>query len=438
MKWSVKSKGQKAPGNRDRRKRIMRTSSFKRGSGMATPPDAASSSFALYPSLFTLRSLLFTLHSLLFFAVPLRAGGPGSASVQILKTDMSPRAMAMAGSFAAVADDVYAAHYNPAGLGLLDAPAASAMYLSGFEDSRLQYFTLGMPVPVPGLAGLEKPGMSLSAVFTQNGLFTRRDLNPDGTVTTREMDAESNRIVSVSYGEKALVSDVMIDKYKARFEHFLGGSVKYIGSTLLDEYTASALALDAGWLVRETNSGLGFGVALSNYGTGLKYLKEQNPLPSIMRVGLSYFRPTIKEQSVLLTLEGDFYTAESLSNLRAGLEYHLEHIFNFRFGYKARDDNKGPAMGVGAHHGGFAIDFAVTMGNAVFNTTQVAFTYKFADRPSAAAKRPADSGLDEDYSLVERTPERKGKKKPAAKTPARKKSPPRKPAGGNDQFYWIN
>ena len=63
---------------------------------------------------------------------PVFAAGPGSTGLQVLKSDISPRAMGMGGAFSAIADDVYSMNYNPAGLGQLYMPEASAMYLSGF------------------------------------------------------------------------------------------------------------------------------------------------------------------------------------------------------------------------------------------------------------------------------------------------------------------
>jgi hypothetical protein len=350
----------------------------------------------------------------LLFAAPcaLRAEGAGSTSVQILKADMSPRAMAMAGSFAAVADDVY----------------------TGFEDSKLQYLTFGMPAPITGLGGLEKPGMAVSAIFSQNGEFINRVLNADDTVSVgNAVSAEGTSVLAFSYGEKIFSNDVKIDAYNARFEQYLGLSAKYIHSTLLEEYSASAFALDAGWLVKEPDLGFSFGASLANYGSGLKYLKDSNPLPSIARLGLSWQGDTIRDHSILLSLEGDFYTGEKLSSLRTGMEYNFEKMFNFRLGYKAREDNSGPTMGIGAHHQGFAVDLAISLGNKVYNTTQVAFTYQFTGWDTGKARKARYE------EQVEERPKPKKSVKPAKKAPVKpKKQEPAEPIRKNSDFYWVN
>ena len=360
------------------------------------------------------------------------AGGPGSTSVQILKTDMSPRAMGMGGCFVAIADDVYSANYNPAGLGQLYIPEASAMYLSGFEDSKLQYLAFGMPLPIIGLVGLEKPGLAVSAVFSQNGRFTERRINSNGTVSPSIMDAETNKVFALTYGEKIYSAESNMGGYNAKIEQYLGLSAKYIGSELLGEYSASAFAMDAGWLVREPNLGLTFGAALSNYGPGIKYLKETEPLPSILRLGLSYQRPTIMDQSVLLTFESDTYINENLKSFRAGLEYHFEKVFNFRLGYKALEDNKGPAIGLGIRHEGFALDFAMSLGNEVFNTSQVAVTYKFTNWLLGEYKQNVQYRDQE-----ENRPQPAKTIKPARNEPARPMKPKTAPAKKDSDFFML-
>ncbi|MBU2574535.1 MAG: PorV/PorQ family protein [Elusimicrobia bacterium] len=361
-------------------------------------------------------SIVFALASILYPLAPVFAGGPGSTAVQVLKTDISPRAMGMGGGFVSVADDIYSVTYNPAGLGRLYLPEISATYLSGFADAKLQFLGFGMPLPINGLIGLDKPGIAVSAIFSQSGDFTYRRINDDGTIFSRSMDAEGTKVFSLSYGERVYSQEMKIEGYEARIDQYLGLSAKYVKSELLETYSASAIAFDAGWLLVEPKLGLACGASLSNYGGGMTYLKETYPLPSVMRLGLSWQRPTIMDQSVLLALEYDIYTNEGLKNFKGGLEYHFQKILNARLGYKAVDDNKGLTMGVGVHHEGFALDFAMSLANEVFNSSQVSFSYKFAgwrirDYKKAVHYRNQD----------EKAPPQKKAKKPAKKEPARPK-----------------
>ena len=364
-------------------------------------------------------------------ALPASAGGAGSAGVQVLKSDLSPRALGMGGAFVAVADDAYAASYNPAGLGQLYLPEAAAMYQAGFEDSTLQNLSFGLPLPIEGFAGFDKPGLGVSAMFSDSGRFTYNPIDPNGNVNTVSMNAERTRVLGVSYGEKVFAGDVNLEGYNAKIEQYLGLSVKYVGSELLETYSASALAFDGGWLLRETDLGLNFGASISNFGGSLKYYKEDTPLPAILRLGFSYQRPTVLSQSLLLSGEADLYMNEKLKSLRGGLEYNFQEYFDLRLGYRAAEDNKGPAVGLGVRYENFALDVGMTLAGAVYNTSQVAFSYKFSGwrtgeylrkkqqyrGPQPEETRPA--------AKQDRGPAKKDQGKPAAK--------PKK----DSDFFWI-
>lgn len=354
------------------------------------------------------------------------AGGPGSAGVQVLKTDVSPRAFGMGGAYVAVSDDIYAANYNPAGLAQLYLPEASAMYVSGFEDSSLNYVAFGMPLPIQGLAGLDKPGLAVSALFSDSGKFTYNSIGPTGDVASLNMDAEKTRVIAISYGEKVYSDELRLEGYKGNLEQYLGLSVKYIGSELLETYSASALAFDAGWIMREPNLGLSVAASLSNFGTGMQYYKETTPLPTTVRVGASYQRPTVMAQSLLLSVEGDFYTQEQLKSFRAGLEYHFQETFNFRLGYRGGDDNKGGTAGLGVHYENFALDFGMSFGAQVYNTSQVSFSYKFSNWRAGEVKKRARQYKDKQ---PEQAPARRA-------APAQKKraEPEKKQKKDNDFF----
>lgn len=383
-----------------------------------------------------LPALSIALACILFFPAPVLAGGPGSAGMQVLKSDLSPRAAAMGGAFAAVADDVYTMSYNPAGLGQLYIPEASAiLHQSGFDDSTLNYISLGLPLPFIGLAGLEKPGFGMSLLLADAGDFEYKLLLPDGGVYSKSFDAQKDRVLTLGYGEKVYSGEVNLEGYNAKIEQYLGLNVKYIWSKMLDDKDPpSTVAFDGGWLLLEPRLGISLGASIANYGSGLKYGTEVTKLPSILRLGASWEKPTVMEQSVLLAAEGDFYMAESLKSLRFGMEYHFEKFFNLRLGYKTAEDNNGLTMGLGLHYNDMSLDFATGMGNEVFNSTQLAFSYKFSgiivkeyrkkvsykdpepqkSAPSKAVKQPAK-------------PERKPEK-PARSAPEKKK---------DSDFFWI-
>lgn len=362
---------------------------------------------------------------------PAAASGPGSSAMQILKLDTSPRALGMAGVFAPVADDIHAMNYNPAGLGQLYFPEAAAMYFSGFEGSRLQYLAFGVPMPFIGLAGLDKPAVSASLLFSQAGDFTYRHINPDGTVASRSYDAQTDMVLSFGYGEKVYSDETRIEGREFRFDQYLGMTAKIIRSELLDTYSATAFALDAGWLIMEPNLGLAGAVSLANFGSGITYHQESSPLPSVVRLGLAWQKPTVLDQSVLLGAQLDSYMGEKTKSAKFGLEYHFQKIFNLRLGYKAMDENPGFTFGLGIRHETLSLDFGMGAGGEVYNTSQLGLTYKFTGW----------SPRDYKKKVVYKDPEDRPAAKPAGKErPSRQSAPVKQQAPQQNKgpdFYWL-
>lgn len=355
------------------------------------------------------------------------AGGAGSAGMQVLKTDMSPRAFGMGGAFVAVADDIYAMNYNPAGLGQLYIPEASAMYLSGFGDSKLQHFSYGMPLPFIGFGGLQKPSAGLSLMMSDAGTFDYKQIMPDGSVFAKSYDAQKDVVLTLGYGEKVYSGETNLEGYNAKIEQYLGMNAKYIRSTLLNSYSANTFAFDAGWLLMEPKLGVSLAASMANYGGGLKYDSETTKLPSILRVGASYEHPTVLDQTLLLAVEGDLYTVEALKSLRFGMEYSFERMFSLRLGYKGGEDNKGLTMGFGLRYGDMSLDLGMGVGNAVYNATQVAFSYKFTGITVKEYRRKVT------YREPEEGPPAHGRQR--AK-PARKPAPPPEKKKDSD-FFWL-
>jgi hypothetical protein len=106
------------------------------------------------------------------------------------------------------------------------------------------------------------------------------------------------------------------------------------------------------------------------------------------------------------------------------LEYHFQEMFNFRLGYRGAEDNSGATMGLGVHYESFALDFAMSLGGAVYNTTQVSFSYKFAAWQTAEIKKKARQYRAPSYN-------------PEKKQPEKKTSRPEQKKKTDSDFFWI-
>src|SRR3990167_10296767 len=66
----------------------------------------------------------------------------------------------------------------------------------------------------------------------------------------------------------------------------LGG--KLIRSTLVETYSANTVAADIGYLAESLETKTSFGLTLANFGPGMSYSGQKDPLPAVLRCGVAY------------------------------------------------------------------------------------------------------------------------------------------------------
>lgn len=243
------------------------------------------------------------------------------------------RALAMGEAATATTEDATALFWNPASLLSVKSQSASFMHAAAIENSfydhvayarrqatsawgaSLQYFSPG-PVDKTDITG-EKTG----------------SLNPNDLALTG------------GYARS-------IDGYG------VGGSVKYVQSTLID--TARAFALDGGAMTPPFfGQKVRAGIALTNLGTKIKYDQESESLPMTIRGGFD-LRPW-KGWTGALDLVAP--KGEDL-HFALGGEYRLSVIeevsLALRGGYSTRDSggSEGLSAGIGFGWNRLNVDYA--------------------------------------------------------------------------------
>ncbi len=104
-----------------------------------------------------------------------RAGGAGTAGAPVFRISAGARPEGMGGAYAAVADDLNALFWNPAGLAAVRTPEVAA--LSSLYVARTSFHVLGYAQPAGGLgtfagaASLMDYGSLLRTVATTDGLY---------------------------------------------------------------------------------------------------------------------------------------------------------------------------------------------------------------------------------------------------------------------------
>lgn len=213
---------------------------------------------------------------LLGAAVPRRAGAIGSASkgtagAQFLKIDPGARPVAMGSAFGGIAEGVYAAHYNPAGLAFLDRVEAGAARDAHFQGITHDYGAIAIPL-LSWRDTRRKRNALGTAAFSLTSLSIP-DLERRGTVETDAPQGSfgaGDYAYAFSYGAPA--GDALA----------LGATLKWIRQTI-DAVSGQTAAADGGVLFRRERWSAGAGVR--NLGKGVRLGTTADPLPTVLYLG---------------------------------------------------------------------------------------------------------------------------------------------------------
>jgi len=238
----------------------------------------------------------------------------GTTSAEFLLLGAGARGTALGGSFAAIATDVSALYYNPAGVAMLDRAGLMVGTYDYVADTR--YSWGGVAFPLSG--GARTIGFQLGTFgFKDQPVYTEDQ--PNGTGATYSVN-------------QTFVGGTFAQNFSDRFS--AGLTAKYV-SDHLGTVSGSAFAVDFGTNFHASlnNHPVKFSFVLANLGSNLTYtgtglegsvnrdplpgedpvptlpqqanlLTKDFPLPTTFRVGLAY--DVITGENNRLTVLGDF------------------------------------------------------------------------------------------------------------------------------------
>lgn len=262
------------------------------------------------------------------------AGSPGTSGATFLKIGAGPRAEAMGEAHTAVADDSYAAYWNPAGLGQIEYSEAGFAFNRHFQDVNQQVVNFVKPF-FPG-------GRAVSFSLCRLSVESFPSYNSSG-VRSGEVGS-SDWSVGVAYGRQFLIGD------KASIS--AGAGVKEILESL-GPVSDKTFAFDAGLLFRVSRfapkraaDGLRFGLAFQNLGPALRYDSDPVPLPFSLNAGLAYETKIFGDK---FTFALDQHSPNDHPAYRSlGAEYWLRGLLAVRAGFKSgQDEGSGFRGGIG-------------------------------------------------------------------------------------------
>ncbi len=258
------------------------------------------------------------------------AWGVGTSSAEFLRLGAGPRAVAMGESQTGVAEDAYAAYWNPAGLALVLVPQMAATYNRSFSSIDHQYLSLAWPL---------RAGSTLNANFTRLGMPALDGFDAQGT-KTGGVEAGS-KALGVAYGRTLIgggADEAMINA---------GMGIKGV-QEILGTASAQTFAIDLGllavWRPSSWESEWRLGISALNLGPGLKFDAEESPLPAAYRLGLAW-RSRPKGDALTLSMDPVLSKDEGI-HVGLGAEYAVWRVLALRLGYRT-----GQEMGMGFRGG---------------------------------------------------------------------------------------
>lgn len=302
--------------------------------------------------------------SLCLVVIPLDVLGAGAA---FLKMDVGAKASGLGGAYTALADDVTAIYWNPAGLAQLNQTELNFMHNEWFGE--ISYEFLGAACPIENLTFatsltyLSMDGIKEVLKDTQ-GKGNRRYWETGKVFTAEDM------MLSLAFAQ-ALEENL-----------FMGATFKYIHESIENE-SASGFAVDLGILFKPSDR-LGFGFVICNLGPTMKFIKDEFSLPLTYRGGLTYqiaknfiFSVDVKK------------TKDEKLDFCAGIESWFGKWLALRFSGTTKSDDKlgkfkglptGMTAGCGVNLTNWAVDYAYVPYGDLGDTHRVSISMKFGNK----------------------------------------------------------
>nr|MBN2276820.1 PorV/PorQ family protein [candidate division Zixibacteria bacterium] len=277
----------------------------------------------------------------------------GTAGAQFLKIGVGARYHGMGEAAVAVAEDIYAMYWNPAGLTSIETSELAFTHVDYITDINLDYIAYARRFEGLGVFGLSATILSMG----------------DKEITTIEEPEGTGQ----SYSASSFAFQLSYSRQlTAQFS--FGASFKYIGEEIYRE-KAAGFAVDFGTMLYTGFKSLRMGMNISNMGPEMKFdgpdldveydADEGNPnqepfssrlkvdpydLPLTFRVGLAYDFVDTEDSRLMVAIETK-HPNDNEQQGAIGAEYDWQGKYFLRAGYKLNYEEEGLGLGAGFRTG---------------------------------------------------------------------------------------
>ena len=236
------------------------------------------------------------------FTYPVSAES-GRSGAAFLKISPGAGPVGMGGAYTAVASDINALYYNPAGIGTIAQTQIGATHTEWLGDIKYEF--------AGGIIPVRRGSFGVSAVYLTTGKIEGRDEQGN-----KSNDFYSSDLAVMFSGARQLNLNMQV-----------GGSVKLLRQTIADE-TADGMALDIGGM-RKISGKFSMGLSVKNLGPKMKFIEEKYSLPLSITTGAAY--------SVIgvfnLALDISYEPVDKKKTISLGTEFMPMGFLALRAGY---------------------------------------------------------------------------------------------------------
>lgn len=249
----------------------------------------------------------------------------GETAFPLLKINPSVNSSGFAGSNAATMEGIQAVYLNPAGLASIENLDIYAQYTKWFDKMNMGYMAVGKSYD----SGMVK---AFSVGYIQYPGQKETVADSSSVYNYREVDDFS--------AETGFVGTSIAGDFSNKVQGGIG--VKFIGQRIGDFESAGTFTFDTGIIVRSSPHAL-YGISLNNLSWGVKYGKDWEPLPGMLKIGGEWKRVADNSRYIgygkkldkwqhMLKLCGELRFRDGLY-IKGGLEIKPCNFLSFRAGY---------------------------------------------------------------------------------------------------------